>query len=54
MTTPVWTDAGGTADEDGAAAVNCADRARFWRVAIGGLGLFWVCVVLALVGALIP
>jgi len=23
-------------------------RARFWRLAIGGTGLFWVCALLAL------
>ena len=23
-------------------------RARFWRLAIGGVGLFWVCALLAL------
>ena len=23
-------------------------RARFWRLALGGLGLFWVCALLVL------
>ena len=23
-------------------------RARFWRLAVGGIGLFWVCALLAL------
>jgi len=31
-----------------------ADRACFWRLAIGGAGLFWVCAMIWLVGALNP
>jgi hypothetical protein len=26
------------------------DRAGFWRLAFGALGLFWVCVLILLMG----
>jgi hypothetical protein len=26
------------------------DRAGFWRLALGALGLFWVCVLILLMG----
>ena len=38
----------GTTDETIAMIERHNSRARIWRLAIGGTGLFWICALLAL------